>query len=94
MRKKDTLHLVKDAPSKPPLPEESITETNLVSYLPMLLLLRSDMQTIVNKIDAYEQLCIRGAWGTEDVSGKQERLVASIQRRLMQAARRVEPKGA
>lgn len=41
------------------------------SYLPTLLAVRPRLVQAVNRIDAYEVLCTRTAWGTEDTSERQ-----------------------
>lgn len=65
------------------------TGKSIVSFLPLLLELRSDLRTIDNAISTYEQLCLRREWTEQDVTAQQTRVVASIQRRLQKACDRM-----
>jgi hypothetical protein len=76
-----------NASEKPP---DERTGSGEVSYLPILLLLRSDLRTVQNQIDTYEQICLKREWTGQDVTQQQARVVAAIQRRLQAACDRMD----
>lgn len=69
---------------------DASTGKSEVSFLPTLLQLRSDLRTIQNQIDTYEQICLKGEWTDRDVTQQQARVVAAIQRRLQTACDRLD----
>lgn len=62
----------------------------VVSFLPTLLQLRSDLRTIDNAISAYEQACFRGDFTGARVEADQARAFAIIQKRLQTACDRLD----
>ncbi len=68
----------------------AITASEDVSFLPTLLLLRSDLTTLVNYIDAYEKACALGLFTSKDTLQQQARAVAVIHKRLQVACERLD----
>lgn len=65
----------------------------VTSYLPTLLDVRKDLVSAVNRIDAYETLCQRMAWGTEDTAEQQTGAFHTICARVIQAYNRLDLNG-
>ena len=60
-----------------------------MSYLMTLIDVRKDLVNAVNRIDAYETLCVRMEWGTEDTSDKQTGAFNTVCARVLSAANRL-----
>ena len=60
------------------------------SYLPTLLQVRTDLQTALNRIDAYEVLCHRTEWAGVDTTEKQAGAFHTVCARVIAAANRLE----
>ena len=46
-------------------------DITVTSYLPTLLAVRPRLVNAINRIDAYQVLCLRTEWGTEDTAEQQ-----------------------
>jgi hypothetical protein len=61
-----------------------------MSYLMTLIDVRKDLVNAINRIDAYETLCVRMEWGTEDTSEKQLGAFHTVCARVIQAYNRLD----
>ncbi|WP_353265831.1 hypothetical protein [Gemmatimonas sp.] len=65
-------------------------DPTVTSYLPTLLQVRTDLQTALNRIDAYEVLCHRREWAGVDTEEKQTGAFHTVCARVAQAYNRLD----